>query len=261
MAFTREQWATDFLHDLGNPNPSPATVDWVVGWTTAETATDSGATFNLLNTTQRASGSTSFNSVGVQNYPNYAEGVQENATVLGQNFAGYAALKQALVNNDVSSLEGPSSGVQQGLRTWCGGCGYGSSFETLGMNHLNDSFSYGSAGGGGSSRDIVINPNGTTSSTTTPCPSNIANIPVIGGVYCTGWNLQQGVSSGNLIAPLLQNIFLFVLGLVMFAIGFYLLAHQAQNETLNVVLPGSKTVKGRAHNVEKALAAKQGAAA
>lgn len=155
MAFTREQWARDFLAALGNPSPSQATVDWVVGWTVHETSTGGGAQFNLLNTTEQASGSTFFNylnpqhTFGVQNYPSYSEGINENARVLGENFGGYAALKDALVQNNTVALNGPSSGVRQGLTTWCGGCGYGVGFQQIGAAHRNDSFSYGSASGGG----------------------------------------------------------------------------------------------------------------
>lgn len=159
MSYTRQDWARAFLAALGNRSPSQATVDWVVGWSVHETGTGGGATYNLLNTTQRAPGSTQFNGVGVQNFTSFSQGVQTNAIVLGQNFAGYAPLKQALLSNDLGSLGGPSAGVQQGLTTWCGGCGYGVGFQALGAVHRNDQFPGNSSGvslapltsGGGSS--------------------------------------------------------------------------------------------------------------
>lgn len=145
MSFTREQWSRDFLAALGNSNPAQTTVDWVVGWTVHETATDTGALYNLLNTTEHAPGSTTFNSVGVQNFVSYDQGVQVNAHVLGENFPGYPELKQALLSNDAASLDGPSDFVRQGLTTWCGGCGYGVGFAALGASHQGDTFTYGGA--------------------------------------------------------------------------------------------------------------------
>lgn len=140
MSYTRQDWARAFLAALGNRAPTQATVDWVVGWSVHETSTGGGATYNLLNTTQKAAGSTQFNQVGVQNFTSFAQGTSINAAVLSQNFTGYSALKQALLNNDIGSLGGPSAGVQQGLKTWCGGCGYGVGFQALGAAHRNDQF-------------------------------------------------------------------------------------------------------------------------
>jgi hypothetical protein len=261
MSFSRQQWAKDFLKSLGNPSPTPAIVDWVVGWTVHETATGGGATYNLLNTTQRASGSWSFNSVGVQNYPNYAEGVQENAIVLGQNFPGYSALKQALVNNDISALNQPAASIKQGLKTWCGGCGYGVGFESLGITHLGDTFNYGNsssvpAGSSGGTAPQTSTGGGVTTAPVGrgPCPSNIANIPLAGGIYCAGWDLGNKLGLPVVgkcnpwdfgcvlqqVSPALSHVAfrvaLFVVGLTMFIIGFYLLASKAQDTVTNVVL-------------------------
>lgn len=145
MSFTREQWVRDWLTRLGNRNPVQAVVDVGIGWTVRETFSGQGARFNLLNTTQHAPGSTTFNSVGVQNFVSYDQGVQTNADVLSEGFAGYAELKQAFVSNDVNALTGPSAGVQQGYNTWCGGCGYGAGFQALGSQHRGDIFTYGAA--------------------------------------------------------------------------------------------------------------------
>jgi len=157
MAFTRQQWAIDFLKALGNPNPSQAVIDWVVGWTVHETATGGGARYNLLNTTERTSDSSFFNILspgfGVQNYATYVEGVEENAHVLGEGFAGYNALKNALITNNISALQ--SSAVSQGLATWGtkSAAANPAALTALGAAHLDDTFAYGDAqplaGGGG----------------------------------------------------------------------------------------------------------------
>src|SRR5260370_18460200 len=84
QTYTRQQWATQFLNALGNANPTQNVINWVAGWTAYETATGSGANYNLLNTTQSASGSDSFNSAGVQNYTSSQQDVSTNAQVLSQ---------------------------------------------------------------------------------------------------------------------------------------------------------------------------------
>lgn len=143
MSFTREQWAKDFLIRIGNPVPNQAVIDWVVGWTVYETNTNSGATYNLLNTTQPMPGATDFNSVGVKNYTSYAQGIQANQLTV-QN-GRYGSLSQALFTNNIHALSPPSAGVQSDLHTWCGGCGYGNGFSATGPAHRGDTFNYGNA--------------------------------------------------------------------------------------------------------------------
>lgn len=143
MSFTREQWAKDFLIRMGNPIPSQDVIDWVVGWTVYETVANSGAKYNLLNTTQNMPGATDFNSVGVKNYTSYAQGIQANQLTV-QN-GRYGFLSQALFTNDIKSLNPPTAGVQSDLHTWCGGCGYGVGFSGMGPAHRNDAFDYGDA--------------------------------------------------------------------------------------------------------------------
>lgn len=143
MSFTREQWAKDLLIRMGNPIVNQQVIDWIVGWTVFETNTNSGAKFNLLNTTQPMPGATDFNSVGVKNYTSYAQGIQ--ATQLTLQNGRYGFLSQALFTNDIKSLNPPSAGVQSDLHTWCGGCGYGANFSQTGPSHLNDAFTYGDA--------------------------------------------------------------------------------------------------------------------
>jgi hypothetical protein len=143
MSFTREQWAYDLLAGLGNFIPNLATVDFVAGWSTAETVANSGARFNLLNTTQPAADATDFNSVHVKNYSSYLEGIQKTVETLNNGY--YPNLSRALTRNDNTALAGPSAAILKELNTWCGSCGYGAGFLSLGANHLNDIFNYGSA--------------------------------------------------------------------------------------------------------------------
>lgn len=204
MSYTRQDWARAFLAALGNHAPTQATVDWVVGWTYHETTTGQGATYNLLNTTERSPGSTLFgnNSAGVQNYTSFAQGVQVNAHVLGENFNGYAALKQALLNNDINALNG-SAGVRQGLSTWCGGCGYGVGFQSVGAAHRNDQFP-GSTGGtplaqissGGGSLSTVVGNRIITSGQTQPTTGNGGGTitPATGGSTTANQNNSGGSS-------------------------------------------------------------------
>lgn len=146
MSFTREQWAYDLLAAIGNPKPNLATIDFVVGWTTAETATNSGAKFNLLNTTQPITDATDFNSVHVKNYSSYNEGIQETAITLENG--RYPHILNALKTNNNIDFTGPSSAILAELRIWCGDCAYGAEFMSLGATHLNDQFLYGSAPAG-----------------------------------------------------------------------------------------------------------------
>lgn len=256
MAFTREEWARGFLAALGNTSPTQATVDWVVGWTVHETGTGGGATFNLLNTTQAEPGSSYFNhlggTLGVQNYTSFVQGVQTNAAVLGQGFAGYGALKTALLNNDVNTLSNSPS-VRQGLTTWCGGCGYGVGFQALGAAHRQDSFGYGSASG-----NI-----GTVPSASAPPPSNgsgggTINAPgtgFFGGAQssCTapsgpldvGGAISYAIcTSQSVFVSFGEHIAVFILALVLIGGGIYLLAHKQINAAVaTTAKAGARAVK------------------
>jgi hypothetical protein len=114
-SYTRAQWATDLLKAIGNSNPSIKTIYWVVGWTDYESSAG-GAAYNLLNTTQRMPGSWDFNSVGVQNFTSYSQGIQANAIVLENGY--YPTLLVALQSNDLSSLASPPASIQNELGTW-----------------------------------------------------------------------------------------------------------------------------------------------
>ena len=146
--YTRQQWATDLLHAIGNTNPMQSVVDWVVSWTKLETKTGGGASYNLLNTTQLMPGSTSFNNlgggVGVQNYPTYSEGIAANAKVLMNGT--YQGLLTALQQNDINSLgfgggQSVSPGVQSGLNRWCSNCYTGQDIiNNISASSLSDTF-------------------------------------------------------------------------------------------------------------------------
>jgi hypothetical protein len=85
----------DFAHDVllkvagasGNDHLGGL---WALqGWMVAESGSErcdgvSGAAFNPLNTTLRMPGSTAFNSVGVQNYTSYAEGLAATVATLSE---------------------------------------------------------------------------------------------------------------------------------------------------------------------------------
>ena len=141
--FTREQWSRDLLTALGNSNPVQNVVDFIVGWTVAETNTDSGAKFNLLNTTEPASDATDFNSVHVKNYTSYREGIIETVHTLENGF--YPHLLSALSSNIDQALLGPIQAILNELNTWSGGANYGHAFISLGQAHRGDPFNYGSA--------------------------------------------------------------------------------------------------------------------
>ena len=146
MSYTRQQFCTDVLTAIGNSAPSQQVIGWMVAWSLAETghptASYQGAAYNLLNTTQPATGATNFNSIGVKNYTSYAQGIQASAQTL-QN-GNYGALLAALQKNDTVALgfgaASPSSGVLANLHTWCGSCGYGNQFVTQAGQYANEQF-------------------------------------------------------------------------------------------------------------------------
>ncbi len=120
MNYTRWQWCYALLRNIGNRYPTSQTLAWVIAWTKLESMPP-GASYNLLNTTQREPGSTDFNSVGVQNFVSFTQGIQANTQVLENGL--YNNLLQALHTNTLV-LPLPLQ-IDQELNTWCGGCNYG----------------------------------------------------------------------------------------------------------------------------------------
>src|SRR5258708_14957256 len=118
MSYTREQRGTDFLKAMGNPNPSPQTINWVAAWTNFETSCCGGASYNLLNTTEPNTPGvvSNFNGVGVKNYNSYASGVGANAKVINNGY--YNTLAQALKTNNTGLLYSNNAAINQELSVW-----------------------------------------------------------------------------------------------------------------------------------------------
>lgn len=119
--FSKNQWAIDFLKSLGNTSPIPECVNFVHAWEEMESgASDtSPADFNPLNTTQRMSGSTSFNSAGVQNFTSYSQGVDANKIVLQNGL--YPTLLKVLTEN-INPLDSAYLAAVSGdLTVWVSG--------------------------------------------------------------------------------------------------------------------------------------------
>lgn len=107
---SRASWARAELRTLGFPR-TPANVTSLVAWQNRE---GGGGAFNPLNTTQPEPGATVFNSVGVRNYPDVAEGVA--ATAVTMRNGNYGDVLAALASG--GGLCGRSF---SGLSTWSGG--------------------------------------------------------------------------------------------------------------------------------------------
>ena len=126
--YSREQWATDFLKSLGNHSPNKGVIAFVVGWTKKETSAGQGAKYNLLNTEEKATGSTDFNAAGVQNFVSYHSGVDTNAWLV-KSATWFSALYRALLSNDENALgihpqldvKDMSAAVNGDLQVWVSG--------------------------------------------------------------------------------------------------------------------------------------------
>jgi hypothetical protein len=108
------QFALALLNALGAPTTA-ANESSINSWISHE---GTAAKNNPLATTQKEPGSTSFNSVGVQNYPNINSGI--TATVTTLNNGRYGDILMML-----KAGRGLKSGASAGLSTWSGG-GYSS---------------------------------------------------------------------------------------------------------------------------------------
>ena len=98
MSVTRSQYAGVLKQHL---NIRVSNHGFWLAWMLAESGTEpcnghSGAKWNPLNTTWREPGSSNFNSVGVQNFPTYAEGIAAMNSTLRLHY--YAALIEACRN-------------------------------------------------------------------------------------------------------------------------------------------------------------------
>lgn len=100
-------FAKSILSAIGNNNPKPNLVKFLVGWMTAESGNEDqfvqrGAQFNPLNTTLSLPGSSNFNAIGVKNYQSQTDGIWATRTTLMNGH--YSSLVKALQANDENSL-------------------------------------------------------------------------------------------------------------------------------------------------------------
>jgi len=107
-------WAQNVLKGIGSPI-TQANVNFLLSWAHRE---GGGGDFNPLNTTQKLSGSSSFNGVGVQNYTSMAQGVQGTVKTLLNG--RYGDLLAAFKTGKISTTSN-----FKGLSTWSGS-GYSS---------------------------------------------------------------------------------------------------------------------------------------
>jgi len=84
---------TDVLKGLGVSSPNSSQIKFMKAWRQHEGAK---ATYNPFNTTQKAAGATNFNSVGVKNFINRAQGLK--ATLDTLNNGRYGAIITAIKN-------------------------------------------------------------------------------------------------------------------------------------------------------------------
>src|SRR5258706_6315362 len=118
------QFAVQFLHSIGNNNPSDKTIAFVAAWATQEGGgTTNTCSYNFLNTMQTAPGSSSCTNIGIQSYPNMQTGVQANAAALKNG--SYPSLLHALQTNDLGNLglsnSSMASNVAGDLSVWLSG--------------------------------------------------------------------------------------------------------------------------------------------
>lgn len=116
--YTRSQYMTAVLNSIGNSNPSPQVVDWMVNWSAQEgNSVGNQGQFNLLNTTQPEAGSYGGGSQGnIQFYNSFQSGVQGTSATLTNGL--YPDLLNALRTNDISALSSGSGNIIQEMRTW-----------------------------------------------------------------------------------------------------------------------------------------------
>ncbi len=101
-------WASDVLRRLGI-HPNPSAVFALRKWSQSEgNLTGERARYNWLNSVGPATGSTAYNTVGVQNYTSYTQGVNQTAALL--RGPGWTGVTRALASR-------PTGGAKQKLKT------------------------------------------------------------------------------------------------------------------------------------------------
>lgn len=111
-------WAAAELSYMGDPI-NDSNVGFLVGWQNREGGNwGNTAAYNPINTTLGEPGSTPINSVGVQSYSSWAQGIQATAqTLMG---SAYQSILAALKAGDASEVD-TSGGMASALSTWSGG--------------------------------------------------------------------------------------------------------------------------------------------
>jgi len=109
---TYAQYSTLVLEAIG----APVTQNNISKLSAVGVAEGKHGNFNIMNWVLKAVGSTDFNSIGVQNYPNPALGVQ--MTVQGLNQANMAAVKSNLLND--ASFNDFTMSMAQFYSSWGG---------------------------------------------------------------------------------------------------------------------------------------------
>lgn len=116
---TRVEWAKAFLEKIDAPIVRHNL--WtLVSWMQAE---GGSAKFNPLNTTQKMPGSTNYNSIGVQNFVSFDQGVEANAKTILQDKFGYPSIVDHFRSGDravytLRAIEGSNWGTG-GIATQC----------------------------------------------------------------------------------------------------------------------------------------------
>jgi murein DD-endopeptidase MepM/ murein hydrolase activator NlpD len=94
-----ERFAVDLAAALGNTQPSPEIVAFLVAWQRSE---GSSSRFNPLATTQDRPGATIYNSAGVKNYTSYQDGIAATVQTLGYGYTGYGNIVAGIQTNDAA---------------------------------------------------------------------------------------------------------------------------------------------------------------
>ncbi len=155
---TAESFWSLVLADMGAPI-TQANIDALNTWSQHE---GTSARFNPLATTQRETGSTSFNSVGVQNYTSAEQGAAATAHTLenGRYPGIVAAFKSGNALTLLQSASSSSLGNQ--LKTWSGG-GY-NHIGATNANYVSPAFGSGASSGA----PYAPPPGGKTGASTAP---------------------------------------------------------------------------------------------
>ena len=204
-------WAQEQLQSLGVPLTT-ANEQSLIAWALLE---GGGGTYNPLNTSLPEPGSTTFNSYGVQNYTDWAEGITADTSTI--NEAAYTQIKSDLT-------AGTGIGATPELDTWSGN-GYGSLSATWGeagqyMSGKTASLPAANSGKGSGVSFDILDP-------TTWGPA-IAD-SIIGSTF------------GKDITDLMERGALIIFGAVLLIIGIIRLTESGKGEQIKATLAAPVT--------------------